>query len=325
MFRRRRRPRRWGRWIAAALALPLATFALAYRSDLPSSELEAKYTGETSRFLEVGGQRVHYRDEGEGPALVLVHGTFSSLHTWDAWTERLAKDFRVIRLDLPGHGLTGPTAQGDYSTLGMAVFVDSFTRALGLERFHLAGNSLGGQIAWHMAALHPERVDRLVLLNAAGYPRDKVPSIFRIGRLPLIGGLLLRCTPRALIERNLRQVYADPDRIDPELVTRLQELARREGNRTALLGRIRQAVPSDMTLLSRINSPTLVLWGQQDGWIPVTDGEAYARDIANARLVVLEQSGHVPMEEHPEESLLPVLEFLLQRAEAPSVQLEAAD
>jgi pimeloyl-ACP methyl ester carboxylesterase len=185
----------------ALLALPLVLALLAggylYTPDIPADVLEKKYAVPPSRFVEVDGLRVHYRDEGSGPVLVLIHGLTASLFDWDAWAERLRGRFRVIRLDLPGHGLTGPDPQGRYGWPAMADLVVRLLDRLGVDRAGVAGNSLGGAVAWQLAARHPDRVDRLILVAPVGYPiGGEMPFVLRLLANPVAGPLALRLTYR---------------------------------------------------------------------------------------------------------------------------------
>jgi len=291
------------RWVVTGVAFGLAViFVAGYTEDLPLPELTRKYANSESRFADVLGMRIHYRDEGDGPALLLLHGTSSSLHTWDGWVDVLRHDFRVVRLDLPGFGLTGPDPTRNYTVDRYVDVLDAFADTIGLDRFHVAGNSLGGQIAWHYALTHGDRVDRLVLLDAAGHPRRTVvnPSLaFRLARLPVVNYLVTMLTPRSLIERSVLEVYGDDTRVTPELVDRYFDLVRRPGNRQAFVDRVRDADRSTVRDPSRIAHPTLILWGSDDRWIPVQDGQAFHVDIKGSRLVVYPGVGHVPMEEIP--------------------------
>ncbi|MDH4255246.1 MAG: alpha/beta hydrolase, partial [Gammaproteobacteria bacterium] len=231
------------RWIVTGLALGVAiVFVAGYTDDIPLAELTRKYATPGSRFVDVLGMRVHYRDEGDGPPLVLLHGTSSSLQTWDAWVDILRYDFRVVRLDLPGFGLTGPDPMRDYSIDRYIEFVDAFANAAGLGAFSVAGNSLGGQIAWHYALVYPERVQRLVLIDAAGHPERAAMNeslAFRLARIPILNRFVTVLTPRSLIEKSVLEVYGEDSKVTPELVDRYFDLVRRPGNRQAFVDRVR--------------------------------------------------------------------------------------
>lgn len=270
------------------------------RADVPVAELLPKYASEPSRFVEIEGMRVHYRDEGQGLPLVLLHGTSSSLHTWDDWTSRLKGHRRIVRLDLPGYGLTGPAPDKDYLPARLARVVVKLLDKLGIERADVAGNSLGGRVALTMALDHRTRVERLILIDASGLSGQRPPSVFALAQSSL-GGLILRwVTPRFLVRANTKQVYGDLSRLREEVVDHYYDVARREGNRQALLDRFRgPSSPSLDGRLKELHLPTLVLWGGRDAWIPPSFAERFARGIAGAQLIVYPDAGHVPMEELP--------------------------
>jgi pimeloyl-ACP methyl ester carboxylesterase len=253
---------------------------------------------------------VHYRDEGTGPPLVLLHGTASSLHTWNAWTAALSAHHRTIRMDLPGFGLTGPNHSGDYSIGSYVAFLEAFRQALGLTRFALAGNSLGGQIAWSYAVAHPERVSELILVDSAGFPIEKPALAFTLARVPLLSALLAGMDPRHMVRKTLREAYGDPSRVTPELVERYRLLTLREGNREAFVARANAARTDRSADLSSLRVPTLVLWGREDRLIPVSHASRFVEAIPGAELVLYEKVGHVPMEEIGERSAADVERFL---------------
>jgi pimeloyl-ACP methyl ester carboxylesterase len=301
----------------AAIALG-ALFVVGYRADIPVTQLTARYASAESEFVDVAGMRVHFRDEGRGQTpLVLLHGTGSSLHTWDEWIELLGFDFRLIRVDLPGFGLTGPHPDSDYRVAAYVDFLDAFTRAIGLDEFHLAGNSLGGRIAWNYAVAHPDRVLRLVLIDTAGYPREEAlntSTIMRLAKMPIVNKLLETMTPRFLVADSLREVYGDPGLISDELIDRYYELSLRPGNRRAFVERALDAAADVDRDHRHISQPTLIIWGAEDRWIPLADGRGFAADIENARLLVYPGVGHLPMEELPGPTARATLEFLQKEA-----------
>jgi pimeloyl-ACP methyl ester carboxylesterase len=271
---------------------------------------------------------VHYRDEGPrgDPApLVLLHGTAASLHTWEGWSAALRGHKRVITFDLPGFGLTGPFAgqypRDDYRADTLARFTLDVLDALHVARFDIGGNSLGGEVAWRVAALAPQRVDRLVLVDATGYAfePERVPLGLRIGRLPVFNRVAESLTPRPVIEASLKDVYADPRRVTTALVDRYYELLLREGNRRALNLRLRQ-IDTDLApgRIQAVRAPTLILWGAQDHLVPPANAQHFQRDIPGSQLVMLPGLGHVPQEEGPQESVLPLFTFLGLAAPAPA-------
>jgi pimeloyl-ACP methyl ester carboxylesterase len=249
---------------------------------------------------------------------VLVHGTGASLHTWEGWVRELRTQRRVITFDLPGFGLTGPSANADYHGDTYARFVLTLMDRLQVPRFVIGGNSLGGEVAWRVASLAPQRVDRLLLVDAAGYPLapESVPLGFRAARLPVLGWLGEHLLPRGVIASSLHDVYGDASHVSDALVERYFELTLREGNRRALSQRL-HAMEQDLAdpdqVVARLRGlrvPTLILWGGRDRLIPIESGRRFEADIAGSRLVLIDDLGHVPQEEDPQRSLAAVASFL---------------
>lgn len=304
-------------WAVASLTLIAALGVVAsWEPDRPAAALEARWAQPPSTFIDVKGQRVHLRDEGpraDSSPIVLIHGTSASLHTWDGWAEQLRGRRRVIRFDLPGFGLTGPNVTGDYSDAAHARFVIDVADALGLSRFVAGGNSLGGEIAWRAALLAPQRVERLILVDAAGYAvvPESIPLGFRLAYSPATSWLVETTLPRALVASSVRNVYGEPSRVTPGLVDRYFDLTLRAGNRRALVQRMAQFIPGeDAGRLRELKLPTLILWGGRDRLIPPDSARRFATDIAGSELVMFDTLGHVPHEEDPAATLAPVRRFL---------------
>ena len=298
--------------VALAAGLVVST----WQPDRPVEELAARWAPPPSVFVDVAGMRVHLRDEGprdDPQPIILLHGTSSSLHTWDGWTAALRQQRRVIRFDLPGFGLTGPDPDGNYSVEHYVRFMTAMLDHLGIEHCVLAGNSFGGWIAWDTALAAPGRIDRLILVDSAGYPLRSVsaPLAFRLAQVPVLNQLTKVTLPRSLIESSLRNVYGDPTRVTPELVDRYFDLATRAGNREALVQRFRQAQPgTDANRITALKVPTLILWGGRDRLIPPEHARWFHRDIAGSRLVMFDELGHVPHEEDPARTVAAVQAFL---------------
>jgi pimeloyl-ACP methyl ester carboxylesterase len=313
----------WGRALLLILAGVLFFGSIAiiatWAPDQPVDALKARWARPPSRFLEVNGLQVHLRDEGphnDPVPIVLLHGTSASLHTWEGWAQAMREKRRVIRFDLPGFGLTGPNRENDYSTEVYVQFVRDVMDKLGVQRFVLAGNALGGQIAWSAAAAMPERVDRLILVDASGYAPgtlstpQSIPLGFRLAAVPGLRVLSQYTLPRGVIESSLRNVYGDPSKVTPELVDLYSDITLRKGNRKALTRRLQQGYTGDVTMLGRIKAPTLILWGGKDKLVPLESGQRFERDIPGAKLVVFEDLGHVPHEEDPARTVAEVRRFL---------------
>ncbi|MDB9990489.1 alpha/beta hydrolase [Flavobacteriales bacterium] len=284
--------------------------------DIPIEELKKKYTDSYSSFVRVGGMEVHYRDQGkqiDSTPIVLIHGTGSSLHTYDHWTKELAMNHRVIRMDLPGYGLTGPFSNRDYSYKNYVIFLKDFLKSIGIKKCILAGNSLGGNIAWRFTNEYSEMVEKLILIDAAGYPMKSksIPLAFKIAQIPVIQNIFTFITPRFVAKASVENVYKNKTKVDEELVDRYFELTLRKGNRQAFVDRFK--VKSDTIShkkIKLINQRTLILWGEEDELIPSEMAYLFHDNLPDDTLVILKNVGHVPMEESPSESLMPVIEFL---------------
>lgn len=291
--------------------------ALNYKSDTPHNTLLSKYTSPSSTFIPVLGMNVHYRDEGlqeDTLPLVMIHGLSSSLHTWDSLVVRLKDKKRIIRMDLPGFGLTGLNPTNDYSVAYFNRFIDSFLTKLQIKQCILVGNSLGGNIAWNQSLLNPEKIYALVLINSAGYPRKKEKGNlgFKLASIPILNLLITKITPKSLIRKSLEDAYFDKAKIQPELVDRYYNLLLHEGNRKATLELFKQRKFPSSENVKKVSCPTLIIWGKNDQMIDVENAYKFNTDINNSHLTIIPNSGHVPMEETPEEVTKSIVNFIVR-------------
>ncbi len=275
-------------------------------------EVINKYTDQNSKYLNIDGLRVHYKDEGEGEVLVLLHGTFSSLHTYDNWASILKKKYRVIRLDLPGFGITGPSIDNVYSISIFIDFIENFLDLLNVNKYHLAGNSLGGWLAWELALKAKDKIGKLVLLNAAGYINDKnYPLPFVIAQTPVLRNVF-NYIPKAVVRRFIRQVFNDQAVVTDELVERYYCLIQREGNLNAFISIANSKLKQNTESLNYLDIPVLIMWGDKDRWISPEHALFFKNDISNSRVLMYKDVGHIPMEEIPEKSANDLIEFLAE-------------
>jgi pimeloyl-ACP methyl ester carboxylesterase len=293
--------RDWLRLAAGAGAFGAMVAAAHIRFDVPAAPLEAKYAMPPSRFVQAGGIRFHIRDRGEGPVLVLLHGQAINLYAWEPAAKLLAADHRVISIDLPGHGLTGPDPQARYTLAQMAESIDALMEELGIARFALAGNSLGGGIALRYALAHPDKLDALVLVDAVGGPATSPgPLAFRLQGAAIIGQLMQWFTPQWTVRLVLADTFGDPRRLTDDEVASTYELLLRSGDRAAgrqtLLGALD---PGIAARIGEIKTPTLVLWGSRDTWISPDDAHWFGAHLAHASVSILDGLGHMPMLEDP--------------------------
>jgi pimeloyl-ACP methyl ester carboxylesterase len=284
--------------------------------DTDPAAMRAKYANAASQFIDVGdGLRVHVRDEGNrtAPAIVLLHGSNDSLQTWDPWVAKLQSSYRVIRLDLPGHGLTGPHPKGDYSNAAFADVVNAVTSKLGVKRFTLVGHSMGGGIAVSYALEHPAKLDQLVLIDAAGGPVSKdvsLPIAFQVAKMPILSNLMNVVTPRGFVEQSVRQSMAQQSVINDKMIDRYWELLRYPGNREATGARFRSApVLFNATQVHTPQIPTLIMWGENDTIFPLATGQWFAANMPQAKLITYKGVGHLPMQEASDRSVQDLLEW----------------
>ncbi|MFZ5565258.1 MAG: alpha/beta fold hydrolase [Thermodesulfobacteriota bacterium] len=283
--------------------------------NIPMEDITARYANEHSRMIEVNGMKIHYRDEGQGPVLILIHGVCASLHTWDEWVKQLKDHYRIIRVDLPGFGLSPLTDETVYERQKAVATIEQMVRQMGLDHFYMAGNSLGGHVSWIYAYAHPERVDKLILIDPAGFPM-KMPWILRFASSWPIRPFARHMMPRFMFDSAVEQVYGDPDRIMPGVKDRYFELAMREGGKrdyVEIFRRLKHELskPTVSDGIDKISVPTLVMWGDKDIWIPYPEQlEKWRNALPGAQVRVYKGAGHVPMEELPLETARDAHAFL---------------
>jgi pimeloyl-ACP methyl ester carboxylesterase len=307
----------------AALVLVGGYFVLK-RDDISYEALAVKYESAASRYVDLPGNvRMHYRDEGlqsaDAPTLLLIHGFSASLHTWEPWVTRLGDTYRIVSLDLPGHGLTRAPAGYQANIEAYRDIVDAFVRDRQLGRFVLAGSSMGGNVSWEYALAHPERVEGLILVDASGWEDTSEeataePAIFQLLRNPILGPLMRDLDNSRLIRQGLEASFYDPALVDEAMVTRYSELSRAAGHRDILLQMTlgfrerNYATPERLAPLAAM--PVLILQGDTDRLVPPEHGQRFAAAISGSTLVMYENVGHIPHEEIPDRSAADVRAFV---------------
>jgi pimeloyl-ACP methyl ester carboxylesterase len=277
-------------------------------TDLPVAELRARY-GQDARYVEVMGAQVRVRESGTGEPLLALHGFATSAETWDGWRPVLDGRYRMIAVDVPPFGITGPLPGRAMNTETLRAFMDELVPALGLTRFHLAGSSLGGYLAWNYARRHPDRVQKLVLIDSVGYPQY-LPLAVQMMRAPLLGDMANYFAPRPIVAANVREVYGDPERVTEATIQRCQDMRRREDARPAVTQLLRSAFAFDTDGVKEVRVPTLILWGAKDRWIPPAHAASFHRDISGSQVIMYDDLGHIPMEESPARTGTDVARFL---------------
>jgi len=322
------------KWLLRGLLALIGVLVIAFlffrTPDTDAAEMRAKYGGPPSQFVAIGdGVTVHLRDEGpkDAPAIVLLHGSNADLHTWEPWVQALKGQYRVIRFDQVGHGLTGPDPKQDYSRDNYVADILEVADKLGLKQFVLGGNSMGGKHALAFAVKHPQRLTGLVLVDGSGGPmlkldkKDDAASSssgnigFTIARMPGVNLLVEQVTPRRLIAQSLEQSVSVKSVASEAAVDRYWELLRYPGNRRATLKRFGYPYdPLTEAEIAAVTTPTLILWGEEDRLIPVEAGQWLAKTMPNNALVIYPKIGHLPHEEAVEATLGDLQPWLAEHA-----------
>ena len=288
--------------------------------DLTLSELKHRYGADSLQTVQVDGLTIHYQDTGprDAPVLVLLHGFGSSLQTWDVWAAKLELNYRVIRLDLPGFGLTGPSPLHDYSEANDLATLTHFVDKLGVSSFSVLGHSMGGKMAWGLAAAKPDRVKALVLMAPDGFAQAKDIGT-KPYAMPSIMGVIKFSLPKILVRKSIEPAFYDATALSDRLVDRYYDMLRAPGVRAAILERGNQTIYTDpVPRLKQITAPTLLVWGEQDQMIPSSNAQSYAAVLANSKTVLLPKLGHLAQEEQPEIALGHVVEFLNSTLKRPN-------
>lgn len=292
------------------------------RDDIPYQSLETVYASASSEFLTLSdGVKIHYRDEGlpDGDVLVLTHGFAASLHTWEPWVERLAGDYRIISLDLPGHGLSRNPIASKMNPGYFGETIAEMTMQLGIDKFVLVGNSMGGATAWQFALEYPDRLEGLVLVAASGWPNEgdeDQPLIFRLLGNPVARALIKDLDTSGLVKSGLEGSFFDSSFATEEMIERYVSLARAPGHREGILTMTTQRddrVSATAELVGQIAVPTLILHGREDNVVPSDGAGKFAAAIEGAELIVYEQVGHLPQEEIADQSAADLVDFLTRR------------
>ena len=283
--------------------------------DIPRDKLEAKYASGASEFLNLkNGSRIHYRDEGDlyKPAIILLHGFNGSLFNFERMVPLLSKEFRLISIDLPGFGLTGAIPSMDYSTQNSILVINELTKHLGVEEFSIAGNSMGGGIAWRYALENPEKTQSLILLASSGiYSSEErlqieesereSPLVWKLMRSNFVSYFLSLYTPKFFATQGLKTSVYDPNLATDEIANQFHELTLMQGSREAILSRFSKQNYSNEKpdILKKIQAPTLIIHGREDNIISFKSSINLDQYIQNSQLMIYPKIGHLPMYETP--------------------------
>ena len=305
--------------LTLGILLTLA-FMLLYQGDIPKDVVNARYSSPASQFLNLGDTGlIHYPDEGNHRAIpvVLIHGSNASLHTYEPWVERLQDDYRIISLDLPGHGLTGEVPSNDYSIDAFVKTIDGVMDHLGIEQFVLAGNSMGGRATWGYALKHPEKIVGMVIIGSGGpeswygdQPRANSVWVFNLLGSPWFRKIAAQLDPYYVTVQGLKAAYNNSPIIDDALISRYYDMKLREGSRRATITRAGLKRSQEEFDLSQLTMPALIMWGREDTLVPFSIAERFEQELPNTTTAYYEDVGHIPMEEIPAASAKDIAKFL---------------
>lgn len=311
-------------WIVGILAALIALAFLTLGDPAVSRDVLVKKYGQApSQYADLGnGITAHYRDQGNarGPVLVLLHGSNASLHTWEPWVKILGDQFRVVTVDLPGHGLTIVPEEYPLSAEGMADFVDLFAAKLALPRFAIGGNSMGGHVAMRFAIKYPLRTAALIPIDSAGVIPPNMPeppAFFYLVQIPGLRDLLRLIPGRPISKATLEACFVNQALVTDAMIDRYWELNREPAIRVATRKRFRMGIEywrgEDRFMranLGKVSVPALVLWGAQDKLIPVAAAELTKNAIPGSQVIVYPNGGHLLQEDLPEQSAADTRTFL---------------
>jgi pimeloyl-ACP methyl ester carboxylesterase len=286
-------------------------------NSIPVEEMKKKYGKPEDKYFSFMGIKVRYRDEGnpDGPVFLLVHGVCSFLETWDGWLPYLKDHYRVVRLDMPGFGITGPAPDKSWYELDRCVdFFDIFISSMNIKKCTIAGNSLGAYVSWNYTLAHPEKVDKLILVDPIGYNQE-LPWLLNLSSNPVMRPITRRYCPRFLFDIAVNQVYGDKSKVTPEVKQIYYDFAMREGNKASYIDifcmmRRKKDSPDLYKGIPDLKPPVLVMWGTKDEWIPYELINDWKKDLPSATYVTYQDIGHVAMEEIPERSVKDALAFI---------------
>lgn len=302
--------------LLALIAIPLLVLLLRPSQLVAKADARQLFTLPTSRFIEWRGAELHYTDEGQGTPIIMVHGYGGSYRNWQKLNDSLKGQYRVIRLDLPGFGLSDLPGAKDEKIDFLKLYSDYFTfmlDTLHVDSVYMIGNSMGGMMSWNATLQHPDKVKKLVLIGSAGYELEKIAQgVSKLMNIPGMGLLYAKGMPLSMSEGGARKVYADTSKINHVEVANNNKLWNREGNLEAAYRLMQSHQFPDSSRIKEIAVPTLILWGRNDRIVPVGHAYKFQRDIKGAQLVIIDTCGHVPMIERPAETASEIRKFLAE-------------
>ncbi len=302
--------------VLALIAIPVLVLLLRPSQLVAKADARQLFTLPTSHFIQWRGAELHYTDEGEGIPVIMVHGYGGSYRNWQKLNDSLKTQYRVIRLDLPGFGLSDLPGAGQEKIDFLKLYADYFTfmlDTLHVDSVYMIGNSMGGMMSWNATLQHPDKVKKLVLIGSAGYELEKIAQgVSKLMNVPGMGLVYSKGMPLSMSEGGARKVYADTSKINHKEVANNNKLWNREGNLEAAYRLMQSHQFPDSSRIRDIAVPTLIIWGRNDRIVPVEHAYKFQRDIKGAQLMVIDTCGHVPMIERPTETASAIRSFLAE-------------
>lgn len=295
------------KWLGfSLLGLTLLFLMTAYAPDTNPEDMVAKYGGDQAKFVQMaGGANIHYRDQGpkDAPTIIMIHGMSAHLQAWEPLIAEMGANYRILSLDLPGFGLTGPNPTGQYGPEVYTEAVLTVMNSANVDKAVIVGNSMGGWTAWRMGLSHPERIHGLVLLapwGAPGADNEKSNLAFKLMSSSIGKALMPHFTPRSIVKQSVLQSVERDEIVTDEMVERYYELVRYPGNRQATLDAMETAKDlSDWKNIKSLEAPTLIIWGREDQLIDISRSEKFTSELEGEKIIIYENVGHLPMEEVP--------------------------
>ena len=285
-----------------------------YPSDISKESIEAKYLLESSDFIEIDGVNIHFAIDGSGPDLLLLHANYANLIDWNPWVNLLKDHYRVIRIDIPGHGLTAADPSNDYSMQRTIFLLEGFLNAFEIQKLSIAGASLGGTIGLHYTRRNPEKVENLILVSP-GALNPRIRGRNEPVKLPKPFEIIAYFTPRLITESLLRGGFGDPENVTEELIDRWYDLLLREGQRDAQIARVNQYVSGDIDqVLSEVRAPALIMWGKKNNVVPVDlayEMKDMMKNSLRIEMIIYESGGHQLVQELGIQTGKDALEYLM--------------
>lgn len=284
--------------------IPLTVFLLLPDHIIPKDAAKRMLSSPASHFINWRGAEVHYTDEGTGMPVLMIHGFGGAYTNFSKLADIMKSDYRVIRIDLPGFGLSDfPKVKADENYLqDYREYITFMLDTLHLDSVYVIGNSLGGAVTWMAAADHPDKVKKIVLLDPAGYDSEKVAGKLAMFKFKSVRGMFDKGMPLFMSRQGMEKGYFKDEQIEDSVVALNNQFTNRQGNITHMLNLALSQQFPDTAMIQKVQCPALIVWGKEDEIIPLSHCERFHRDIKGSQVAIIDQCGHCPMMEEPQKT-----------------------